>query len=174
MCENEFLDVGLSILRRFLYPNSPLEKVTSTSEKMLLICWQLNQPSNNLRVLVKTEAHWREGFKTCEEGNSNLNYLSSDNYLSECLSHTKCEGSLWILLLMLGYCLSGCEDEWQRRSCCNQRRPVWCKRAYKREWGIARTVDCNRISFGWFFEPNLQTVTIKEISEIISLWCIII
>lgn len=51
----------------------------------------------------------------------------------------------------LGDCLSWCEDEWQRRSCCNQRRPIRCKRAYKREWGISIILDS---WFWWFFQPN--------------------
>jgi len=43
----------------------------------------------------------------------------------------------------LGNCLSWCEDKWWRRSCCNQRRPVQCKRTCRKEWGMAKNTTCN-------------------------------
>lgn len=42
-----------------------------------------------------------------------------------------------------GNCLSWCEDKWWRRSCCDQRRPVWCKRTCRKEWGMLKNTTCN-------------------------------
>jgi hypothetical protein len=70
-----FADVGLSILRRFLYPKSNVAKVAFMPFYECLIyhyyydhfdLWWLTICD----IHLKTEDWWRQSFKTCKKGNS--------------------------------------------------------------------------------------------------------
>ena len=64
--------MGLSVLRRFLDPKSPLKQVGSTlalraQRKLPEFFWVLLMETT---LHLKTETNGKEGFKACKEGNN--------------------------------------------------------------------------------------------------------
>lgn len=80
-----------------------------------LYLWNLLYIANSINHLTIWKFLWRQ--KPTEGKGSKLAKRVGPSFIIALIIlylnvFTYCEGSPWILLLMLGYCLSGCEDEW--------------------------------------------------------------